>query len=165
MNGTPERTGSLFWCSLRGNTLDGKTLDAARATGNGQRQDEAVHRIEPPGGEFTTIASGYHHTCGVRTDGTIACWGDNWAGQSDPPSGAFTQVGTGHDHSCGLRTDGTIACWGYDRKYGATRAPTGEFAALSVGARHSCGLKADGSMICWGRRTVSAPDGVDFRAG
>ena len=34
---------------------------------------------------FVAIDAGSHHTCGLRTDGTIACWGYNGYGQSDPP--------------------------------------------------------------------------------
>jgi formylglycine-generating enzyme required for sulfatase activity len=33
------------------------------------------------------LALGGHHTCARRTDGTVACWGDNIAGQSTPPPG------------------------------------------------------------------------------
>ena len=61
-----------------------------------------------------TANSGESHSCGLRTDNTITCWGDNWHGQADPPAGAFTAVtvGSGEFHSCGLRTDGTLVCRG-----------------------------------------------------
>jgi alpha-tubulin suppressor-like RCC1 family protein len=48
----------------------------------------------------------------VRSDGTVACWGRNVAGQATPPAGAFTQVAAGFEHSCGVGSDGTAACWG-----------------------------------------------------
>ena len=28
-----------------------------------------------PAGQFTAISTGYFHSCGLRTDGDIACWG------------------------------------------------------------------------------------------
>ena len=34
----------------------------------------------------------YLHTCGVRTNGTLACWGNNAIGQATPPAGTFTAV-------------------------------------------------------------------------
>ena len=39
---------------------------------------------------FSAIAAGIFHSCGLRTDGTITCWGANDSGQAD----------------------GTIVCWG-----------------------------------------------------
>ena len=52
------------------------------------------------------------HTCGLRTDGTVACWGLNLDEQASPPGGIFAQVSAGGDHTCGLQTDGTLDCWG-----------------------------------------------------
>ena len=34
-----------------------------------------------------TISAGYQHACGVKSDGTLACWGNNDYGQSTPPAG------------------------------------------------------------------------------
>ena len=30
-----------------------------------------------PTGEFTAIAAGFAHSCGIRTDKTATCWGNN----------------------------------------------------------------------------------------
>ena len=49
----------------------------------------------PPAGTFTQVSAGMYHTCGVRTDGTLACWGNNNSGQATPPGGTFTQVSAG----------------------------------------------------------------------
>ena len=40
-----------------------------------------------PKTEFTSVSAGRHHTCGVRTDGSVACWGNDEWGQSTPPTG------------------------------------------------------------------------------
>ena len=66
----------------------------------------------PPAGTFTAVAAGWGHTCAIRTDNTVACWGDNVHGQADPPPGEFTTITAGGTHTCGLRADKTIACWG-----------------------------------------------------
>jgi hypothetical protein len=60
----------------------------------------------------------------VETDGTLACWGDNYFGQATPPDGAFSQVSAGFYHTCGVRTDGTLACWGYNL-HGQATPPAG----------------------------------------
>ena len=42
-------------------------------------------QIDTPEGAFWYIAAGDYHTCGMRTDQTITCWGNNEHGQSDAP--------------------------------------------------------------------------------
>ena len=58
------------------------------------------------------IDGGGEHTCGLRTDGTVVCWGANGFGQAEAPGGLFSAVTAGTWHSCGLRTDNSIVCWG-----------------------------------------------------
>ena len=113
-------------------------------------------QADPPAGQFSAVAGGWQHSCGLRTDGTIACWGRNEDGQADPPAGRFRSVSAGGTvltggggHSCGLRTDGTIACWGYGGN-GQTDAPSGVFTAVSAGGDFSCGVRAVGTIECWG---------------
>ncbi|MEP7188003.1 MAG: RCC1 domain-containing protein [Roseiflexaceae bacterium] len=60
-----------------------------------------------------SVGAGAYHTCGLRIDGTVSCWGSNSDGQSNAPGGTFTQISAGGFHSCGVKTDGTLACWGY----------------------------------------------------
>lgn len=136
------------------------------------------------------IAAGTSHTCAVRIDGTVWCWGDASFGQlGNGQSGAGTfrtkavQVrrGNGHltgvehiassgHHTCALRTNGTVWCWGNDL-YGqlgdgttgdgahlrtsAVRVRRGggsldEVMAIATGHFHSCALVRDGSVWCWG---------------
>ena len=68
------------------------------------------------------VSAGTYHTCGVKTDGTLACWGDNSYGQRPRPRGTFTAVSAGSLHTCGVKTDGTLACWG-SNGYGQATAP------------------------------------------
>ncbi|MYI56894.1 MAG: hypothetical protein F4062_07715, partial [Acidimicrobiia bacterium] len=98
---------------------------------------------------YTAVSAGIDHSCGLRAEGTVICWGDNFEGQLDAPAGAFAAVSSGWDHSCGLRVDGTIVCWGLD-SFGGLDAPAGVFVAVSAGSRHSCGLRADETIVCWG---------------
>ena len=67
---------------------------------------------EIPAVVFASVSAGHTIACGLKTNGAIACWGDNISGQATPPAGTFTSVSAGWDFACGVRTDGTITCWG-----------------------------------------------------
>ena len=65
-----------------------------------------------PRGLFNAIAAGGNHSCGLRPDETITCWGLDHEGQASAPPGRFSAVAAGGNHSCGLRPDETVTCWG-----------------------------------------------------
>jgi len=100
-------------------------------------------------GTFSQVSSGQFHTCGVQTDGTLACWGDDSFGQASPPDGTFSQVSAGASHTCGVLTDGAIACWGYNF-FGQASPPDGTFSQVSAGGLHTCAVQIDGTPSCWG---------------
>jgi hypothetical protein len=102
---------------------------------------------------------GNNHTCEVKRDGTLACWGADSFGQSTPPeitnhdmplsSNPYTNVSTDGWHSCALKADGTAVCWG--RNYnGQTDVPVGQFSQIDAGTAHTCAVQVDGMAVCWG---------------
>ena len=110
-----------------------------------------VGRPDAPDGQYSAVAAGGDHSCGLRTDGTITCWGRNRDGQADAPGGQYSAVAAGSNHSCGLRTNGTITCWGAEvNNRGRADAPGGQYSAVAAGGDHSCGLRTDGTITCWG---------------
>ena len=120
-----------------------------------------VNPHSPECGPFTAIGTGGSHSCAIRTDASIACWGRNEHNQADPPEGLFKAISAGNNHSCGLRTDNTIACWGSNWAQ-RTDTPDGQFSAITAGSYHSCGLRTDATITCWGnneRGQTDAPDG------
>ena len=54
-----------------------------------------IGQATPPGGEFVSVSAGVWHTCGVRTDGSVECWGDDDSGQATPLAGEFVSVSAG----------------------------------------------------------------------
>src|SRR6266849_3564627 len=89
-----------------------------------------------------SIDAGRHHTCGIKKNGTLACWGDNNDGQATPPKGTFSAVSAGGYHTCGLKHSGKLACWG-DNFNGQATPPAGTFTAVSAGGSHSCAIRTD----------------------
>ena len=116
----------------------------------------------PPTAASNAVDAGGGHTCGLKTDNTITCWGDNSRGQADAPNGTFTAVTAGENHTCGLKTDNTVTCWGYNSR-GQADAPNGTFTAVAAGGNHTCGLKTDNTVTCWGYNRwgqADAPNGT-----
>ena len=78
----------------------------------------------------------YEHSCAIRFDDTITCWGLNNNGQADAPSGKHMNVIGGRNHSCAIRFDDTITCWGSNRQ-GQVDAPSGKHKIVAAGWYHS----------------------------
>jgi Regulator of chromosome condensation (RCC1) repeat len=60
------------------------------------------------------VSASANHTCALKTDGTVVCWGDDTYGQTTVPAGlaSVAQVSSGGYYTCALKTDGTVVCWG-----------------------------------------------------
>ena len=61
---------------------------------------------------FRALSVGAYHSCAIRTNGRLLCWGEDWTGQLRVPEGTFVAVSAGHTHTCAIRTDGSRECWG-----------------------------------------------------
>ncbi len=84
----------------------------------------------PSGFIAGSITTGEYHSCGIKTGGTVFCWGDDQARAGEWHTQHYVSLlliglATGRrerllksarvaNHTCGVRTDGTIFCWGYD---------------------------------------------------
>ncbi len=128
------------------------------------------------GHRFVHLEAGGQHTCAIRDDATVWCWGGNASGQLGnnlttpraeptqvPGLAGATQLSAGEAHTCARLTDGAVWCWG-ENSAGAlgngttakslvpVKASTATAAAqLSAGGGHACALLADGAAWCWGK--------------
>ena len=111
---------------------------------------DGTDHANPPTGRFVAVSTSLEHSCGLRTGGTIECWGRPLGGELLSPEGEFSSVAAGSRHSCGLRTDGTVACWGSEDQPALLDAPGGHFRAVAASSWHTCGVRDDGRIDCWG---------------
>jgi alpha-tubulin suppressor-like RCC1 family protein len=127
----------------------------------GPLSDQPAHIVVAAPNGFTQLTLGLVHSCALRTDGVVECWGvtGNIVDEGQAPAsksasaGSFTQVSSHYHHTCALRDDGVVECWGNNNPGQAppTRAAaTGQFTAVSAGRFHSCALRSDGVIECWG---------------
>jgi hypothetical protein len=96
------------------------------------------------------LAASFDGSCAVKTDNTVACWGNNDENKALPPAGTYIAVTQGDYHSCAIRTDGTLACWGYNVLGELAPPEDGPYTAIAAGARDTCAIRDDGGVDCWG---------------
>jgi alpha-tubulin suppressor-like RCC1 family protein len=147
---------------------------AQLANGDGNRVNSTTPIPVAGGFTFSTISAGSKHTCGLRADGVVMCWGDNRRGQlgtftpdtvSDTPvpvSGSYSQISAGRSHTCALTPAGAAVCWGgNDSSQLGRGAPESStvpvpvaggltFRSITAGAFNTCGITTGGAAYCWG---------------
>jgi alpha-tubulin suppressor-like RCC1 family protein len=166
------KTDQTRWCwgtgyfGMPGSAAESEGLPDASETPTG----------EPSGATWLSVSVGANHTCGIRTDHRLYCWGENEDGQVG--NGSFdlqrapvrvtslswASVSAGDAFTCGVTTGGTRYCWGSN---GYGQLGLGDFArrkspirlldgwtwatvTAGVGAATACGVRNDGNLYCWG---------------
>ncbi|HEX8209066.1 MAG TPA: Ig-like domain-containing protein, partial [Longimicrobium sp.] len=139
------------------------------------------------GTQLTQISSGTSHSCAVRADGRILCWGAGGSGQlgngstsnSTTPvqvasSLTFRSVTAGTAHTCAITTGGAAYCWGSNTngKLGAgpdvsqSSVPIAvaggfSYSTISAGVDHTCGIATPSNeVLCWGSRNQGQVGGT-----
>lgn len=126
-------------------------------------------------GAARTLATGALHSCALRADRSVVCWGDNMSGQLGDGTTAerwapvpvvdvdrVVEIAAGGATTCARTADGSAWCWG---RMGSVRAPWirprrmdagGTVARLAVGAEVVCVLLVDRRVRCADGRTAGA---------
>ncbi len=124
---------------------------------------------------YSQVTAGAHHTCGLRLNGSVVCWGSDENGQLRTPADEhFDAITAGGLYTCGLRSNGTAVCWGYATESGEDlarvvsgprfRAPfpseDARFTEIKAGGDVTCGFRTEGGVICWNIRDEFSPFGT-----
>jgi alpha-tubulin suppressor-like RCC1 family protein len=120
----------------------------------------------------SSVALGEYHTCAVKTDGSLWCWGDNGYGQLGDGTNTsrttpvqitsgVSSVALGFSHTCAIKQDGSLWCWGWNdygqlgdgtntSKNTPVQIMSSGVVVVALEYAHTCAIKQDGSLWCWG---------------
>ena len=155
------------WCA--GSNQSGQLGDGADLSGDWSRNSFSPSLMTGA----VSIAAGSYHSCAIRGDATMWCWGNNVSGQlgtgntnnaSVPAQvnlAKVRQLALGSYHSCAVLADATVWCWGRNTNgqlglgHTKNRMQPVKLAlppAMKVvaGAAHTCAITVGNAMWCWG---------------
>src|SRR4030042_1500979 len=105
-------------------------------------------------GNCQGLSAGDYHTCILKTDGNVDCYGRNDQGQAaDYMGGDAVGVSVGLGHTCVLKSNGNVDCYG-NNLYGETADYMGgDAVGVAAGDDYTCVLKSNGNVDCYGNNT------------
>ena len=178
-------TDASVWCW-------GYNLEGQLGLGDTHPGDDHLEPIQlGTARDWVFVATGQGHGCGIRSPGTLYCWGRNTESQlgqgvTQPQQmrapvqvgsdADWVAVGCSQSTTCARKRNGTLWCWGAQpsgalavgdvapRLVPALVPDFADWSEATVGTFHTCGLRAGGEIWCAGRNTegqIGAPDFVD----
>src|SRR5690606_21111176 len=127
--------------------------------------------------QAVALAAGGDHTCAVKRDGGVACWGSNAGGalgngiEGDETEGVavavrnltgVTDIASGEAFTCAL-SGGAVQCWGAgnmgqlgdgskaDRGSADEVLGIDDAVQIAAGRNHACARRRTGGVACWGQ--------------
>jgi alpha-tubulin suppressor-like RCC1 family protein len=135
--------------------------------------------------DVVSLAAGDFHTCALKSNGDVVCWGQGPIGdgtESAPRAVALavtgaTAIGSGAGHVCAAITTGGVKCWGANGNGQLGNMNTtsqlfpvnvADFAGLLSGvtviaaeSKNTCAIPASGRVVCWGAVFPDALNGTN----
>jgi alpha-tubulin suppressor-like RCC1 family protein len=141
------------------------------------RDDRARAPVDVPGvTNAVEVAAGQAHSCALRRNGEVVCWGAPLMGGPNgrPVSGLrdAVHIAAGETFSCAARASGEVVCWGTASRGrlgngAATERPTPvevpgveDATKVALGSAYSCALTRAGKVACWGKLALGGAAGA-----
>ena len=113
--------------------------------------DYDISKMQRYTGEIISVAAGCYHTCILKSNGNVDCYGMNSDGQSnDYTGGDAIGVAAGCYHTCILKSDGNVECYGFNAFGQSNDYTGGDAIGVAAGWYHTCILKSNGNVDCYG---------------
>ena len=88
-------------------------------------------------GDIVQVSAGEAHTCALKSNGRVVCWGDGddgHLGNNELMGKDYPVAVVGEDSDDDDNGDGFLS----------------EIVQISAGAEHTCALQSNGGVVCWG---------------
>ncbi len=160
----------------------GRNLDGQLGDGGSDPDPGVATAVDVLGiDDAIAISAGSSHTCVLRSDQTVACWGGgargalgNGVAENSPVPVSVAGIDDAIDlvagdlHTCALHEGGTMSCWGYnyfgtvgdgsnrnDRLLPQAVVGLSGVSAIAAGAEHTCARTSQSpiNVMCWGHGT------------
>ena len=103
---------------------------------------------------FFSLSAGGTHALALRSDGTVACFGDNDDNQAPAAGmpGPYVAIAAGSHHSLALKANGEVDAWGLNDNGQCTVPAAGAagFVGIAAGGCHSLAVRPNGDVVCFG---------------
>ena len=146
------------------------------ATGWGTPQCGLISQLASPSpAPNWAVVAGHYHTCALRNNYSVSCWGLNDVGElgngstvnsSAPvPTGlsGVASLSAGADHTCAvMQNGGSVYCWGgnYNGQLGTGNTANStvpmavpglsQVVSIGAGGYRTCAVLQSGQVECWG---------------
>lgn len=168
------RAGGALYCW-------GANLDGSAGVGSQMSPITRPMRVGQNATFLRVLSVGGWHSCAIRRDGMLMCWGrnedgqlglgENQASRRSPAAVGdhWLRVAAGDQHTCAIRGDRSLYCWGgngfvqlgmgyetLDKMLVEAKMPSvvsvaQKWAEIAAGSFHTCALTLSGQLSCWGR--------------